>query len=44
MRRFGHDDEDQALFKRALEPGQNFPAQLALLSPARLDSNGHGQT
>lgn len=43
VRRFGTDDEDQALFKRALELGQNFPAQLALLWPERLDSNGRGQ-
>jgi hypothetical protein len=44
VRKFGNDDEDQAPFKRAPELGQNFPAQLALLWPERLDSNGHGQT
>jgi hypothetical protein len=44
VRVFGSGEEDEALFKRAQELRHNFPGQLALLWPERLDSNGHGHT
>jgi hypothetical protein len=43
-RKFGPDDEDQALFKRALELAarHNNMGVIALLWPDRIESNGHG--
>jgi hypothetical protein len=45
-RKFRSDEQDQALFTRALELAarHNNMGVIALLWPDRVESNGHGQT